>query len=165
MRVEVRRAHPKRVRIRPIRRVVARLLETEGSGQAEVSILLTDDATVRELNAAYRRQDKPTDVLSFSLRERGSREPRIGSTQPGPPVLGDVVVSLDTAERQAMARSLDLDYEVAHLALHGTLHLLGYDDATEEGLAVMEQKAKMILADDPDHRSRAAGEGPGDRRK
>ena len=148
MRVDVRNAHAKRIRIRPIRRVVQRLLEAEGAERAEVSILLADDAMVRDLNAAYRGQDSPTDVLAFCLKESESLEIHRAACPGEPDILGDVVVSVDTAERQAAARGVGLEHEVAHLALHGTLHLVGYDDSTDEGLALMEQKAGRILASD-----------------
>jgi len=74
---------------------------------------------MRGLNAAYRGKDKPTDVLSFELDERPDPS--------GPPLLGDVVISVDTAARQAAARGVPLDAEVRLLLVHGILHLLGYD--------------------------------------
>ncbi len=115
-------------------------------GQAEVSVLLTDDETVHRLNRSYRGHDKPTDVLSFSLREQGAGEPQYVKLGLETEALGDIVISVDTAEQQARAVGVSLEHEVTHLALHGALHLLGYTDDTEEGLALMEHKAGAIQA-------------------
>ena len=80
----------------------------------ELSILLTTDHAIRELNKTWRQQDQPTDVLSFPA-------------QAGTGLLGDVVISLDTARRQAAERSKPLSDELARLLAHGLLHLLGHD--------------------------------------
>lgn len=87
----------------------------------ELSILLTDDKEIQELNLAWRGKDKPTDVLSFpSLEGRGRNDP--------PPVsLGDIVISLETARRQAPRYSASFSAEILRLMIHGILHLLGYD--------------------------------------
>ncbi len=87
---------------------------------AELSILLTSDFEIHQLNHDYRNKDKPTDVLSFALREGEGRE-FAGD------MLGDIVISLETAERQAADRGITLTDEVLRLLIHGTLHLLGYD--------------------------------------
>lgn len=84
----------------------------------EVSIVFTTDSDIQALNKNYRAKDKPTDVLSFSLLE-GAPIP----TQS----LGDVVISLDTAERQAKVLGVPLDDELLRLLIHGLLHLIGYD--------------------------------------
>lgn len=97
----------------------------------EVSLALVDDEAMRELNRQYRGIDAPTDVLSFSQDEGPGPVP--GGTR----LLGDVVVSVDTAARQAKAAGHSLDTEACHLVIHGVLHLLGYDDVTPEGYAEM----------------------------
>lgn len=104
-------------------------LELEG---AELSVLLTDDAGIRVLNREHRGKDRPTDVLSFPMDE--------GAAGSQAPVLGDVVISLDTALRQAKARKRELIFEVRFLLAHGILHLLGFDHATPA------QKKKMGAA-------------------
>jgi len=86
----------------------------------ELSILLTDDPGIRTLNREWRRKDRPTDVLSFP-----AGEPPPGST--GPRHLGDVIVSLDTARRQARAHGRSLNDELDLYLAHGLLHLLGHD--------------------------------------
>jgi len=87
---------------------------------AELSVLLTDDAGIHELNREHRQKDKPTDVLAFAMDETVADPAGI---------LGDVVISLDTAERQARARQRSLIEEVRFLLAHGVLHLVGYDHA------------------------------------
>lgn len=86
---------------------------------AELSIALVGDDEMRSLNAAYRGRDEPTDVLSFELNERPDPN--------APPLLGDVVISVDTAARQAARRGVPLADEARALLVHGVLHLLGYD--------------------------------------
>jgi len=93
---------------------------------AEVSVLLTDDAEIQQLNRDYRGVDKPTDILSFGMREhRRAADP----LPPHPEVLGDLVVSLTTLRRQAEEREVDLEEELRYILAHGLLHLLGYDHA------------------------------------
>jgi probable rRNA maturation factor len=87
----------------------------------EVSVLLTGDAAVRALNRQFRRKDKPTDVLSFPTAEN------VGG------IAGDLVISLETALRQADERGHSLETEVKVLLLHGLLHLAGYDHETDDG--------------------------------
>lgn len=87
----------------------------------EVGVLLTGDDAVRELNRQFRRKDKPTDVLSFPAAENAAG------------IAGDLVISLETALRQAAERSHSLETEIKVLLLHGLLHLAGYDHETDEG--------------------------------
>jgi probable rRNA maturation factor len=99
------------------------------------------DEEIQGLNREHRGLDRPTDVLSFPQYEPGER-PVAGL----PAALGDVVISVDTAARQAAERGASLSAETAWLFAHSVLHLLGYDDDTEEGLATMIAKAKAALA-------------------
>lgn len=94
---------------------------------AELSIVLCDDATIHALNRDYRKKDKPTDVLAFAMRE-GPYAELAGD------MLGDVIVSIPTATRQAREKKVSLDREITMLVAHGLLHLLGHDhrDRTEE---------------------------------
>jgi len=143
----IRKAHPRRTSARLLRRAVKKTLAAEGIADrsVEVSMALVDDATIRGLNARYRGHDTPTDVLAFGMAQ--------DIALPGiPRMLGDVVISIDTALRQAHAGGRSLDEEVAHLAIHGVLHLLGYDDATHEAYAEMVRKGdavwRAVQADD-----------------
>jgi len=107
------------VRAAAVRRDAARclaLLDCDG----ELSVALVADAEMHALNRDWRGKDRPTDVLAFALREGADAEVHAG-------VLGDVVISLDTAARQAAARGAAPADEVRVLLVHGILHLLGYD--------------------------------------
>jgi probable rRNA maturation factor len=97
-----------------------RLLAWLDRPEAELSLVLVDDARMAELNATWRGRSGPTDVLSFSLLE-GAHAERRG------PLLGDVVIDLEQAQRQAQERASALDAELARLLVHGVLHLLGHD--------------------------------------
>jgi rRNA maturation RNase YbeY len=103
-----------------LRRRARRILAAVGRERAELSILLVDDAAIAALNQRYRGRARPTDVLAFSLLE-GDHADRRGA------LLGDVVIGIETAARQARARRRRLDDEVARLLVHGALHLVGYD--------------------------------------
>lgn len=126
-----------------LRQAARRVLASEGAAEAEVSILLTDDATVHALNRQYRDQDKPTDVLSFSQRDRSPDEPLLHAANAE--LLGDVVISVNMAERQALQHNVSLDGELALLVVHGILHLLGYDDSTDRGAEEMRRLERKAL--------------------
>jgi rRNA maturation RNase YbeY len=100
-------------------------------GSAELSVLLTDDEAIRKLNRDYRGKDKPTDVLSFAqfdeLAAGGDRRGGGADASRPPLPLGDIVISLDTATRQAAALAIATPSRLRTLLLHGLLHLLGYD--------------------------------------
>jgi probable rRNA maturation factor len=97
---------------------------------AEVSVLFVSDQRMRELNREYRSIDRATDVLAFALNDEPENETSEALTLD--PVLGDIVISLDTARRQAAERAATPADEIALLLLHGLLHLLGHDHAGAE---------------------------------
>ena len=103
----------------------------------ELSVVLTDDQTIQQLNRDYRGMDKPTDVLSFAQQEADG---------PASGVLGDLIISLETAQRQAQERDHSLASEVRILMVHGLLHLLGYDHITPEDRSEMAQAEQALLA-------------------
>ena len=110
------------------------LLRHEGVlNDPEVSLVFCDDPFVQALNAEYRGRNTPTDVLSFA--------------QDDPQTLGDIVISVPTAARQAEAAGWPLESEVALLIVHGLLHLLGYDDETEEGAWDMQRRTEAVLTE------------------
>lgn len=113
------------------------------SEAAEVSLTLVDDEQIHELNRDYRGVDRPTDVISFALEE-GDEPAIIGG--PAEMLLGEIVISMETAMRQAAEYGHSLEREVAFLALHGMLHLLGYDHMTQEDEKRMFDKQTEILA-------------------
>jgi probable rRNA maturation factor len=102
-------------------------------------VVLTDDRAIQQLNLQWRDKDKPTDVLSWPLYEIGEIE-RVESGE-----IGDVVISIETATRQAAARGWELSDELALLLVHGTLHLLGHEDDTEEGSNAMRTIEASLL--------------------
>ncbi|MEA5579936.1 rRNA maturation RNase YbeY [Nodularia harveyana UHCC-0300] len=109
----------------------------------EIGLRLTDDAEVQSLNAQYRDQDKPTDVLSFAALEVDF--PDIPEMVGAPLYLGDIVISINTAQRQAVQQGHTLPTELAWLAAHGLLHLLGWDHPDEEQLMQMIQQQVILL--------------------
>lgn len=130
------------------RRVLARMaLGKELDEDIEVGVLWVDDAYIRTLNREYRGKDCPTDVLSFAFREQIGEEPEIINDPFGEMLLGDIVVSLETAHRQAEEYGHTLEREVAFLVVHGMLHLLGFDHEGEDGRREMQGEEEKILAD------------------
>jgi probable rRNA maturation factor len=97
------------------------------------------------MNRAYRGYDKPTDVLSFAQQEAIGDAPPMPTVPGVPPVLGDIVISVETAARQAETHGVSLEDELALLTVHGLLHLLGYEDETEAGAARMREREQEIL--------------------
>lgn len=103
----------------------------------EISLLLTDDAAVRELNRSWRGYDKPTNVLSFP-----STMPSVGKARH----LGDIVLAYETVAREAREEGKPLAHHVTHLVVHGVLHLIGYDHETDEEADEMEAIEIAALA-------------------
>lgn len=111
--------------------------------ETEVSVLLTDNMYIQQLNCQYRAKDLPTDVLSFALNE--GEEPDI-IDGPDMNLLGDIIISLDMAKSQAREYGHSLEREVAYLTVHGMLHLLGYDHEAETDKSEMRQEEEHILS-------------------
>ncbi|UKO96018.1 rRNA maturation RNase YbeY [Nostoc sp. UHCC 0870] len=109
----------------------------------EIGLRLTDDAEIQELNAQYRQQNKPTDVLSFAALEVDF--PEVAEMSLAPLYLGDIVVSVNTAQRQAQQQEHSLSTEFAWLVAHGLLHLLGWDHPDEESLMEMLKQQVILL--------------------
>lgn len=119
-----------------------------GCPKAELSLTLTDDATIQELNKTWRGKDKPTDVLSFSqVEEVETRGVRVTNTA-HLRVLGDVVISVETAARQAPRYGNDLEGELTRLLVHGVLHLLGHDHVHggHQARIMKEEEARLLRA-------------------
>lgn len=115
---------------------LARPLPPMGS---ELSVLFTDDSHIRALNAEWRGKDKATNVLSFP-----AFAPRLEG--PVPPLLGDIVLAAETVKREAEAEKKPFQNHLAHLVLHGFLHLLGYDHETDGEAEEMESMERRVLA-------------------
>ena len=106
-------------------------------GDIEVGVALTDDAAVHELNRDWRGKDKPTNVLSF---------PAPPTTSPGPRPIGDIALAYETVARESMDEGKSLADHAAHLLVHGTLHLLGYDLESDSEAEIMEALEVEALA-------------------
>lgn len=110
----------------------------------EVSLRLTADPDMQALNAQYRQQDRATDVLAFAALEVNCPQPE-EMLSSEPLYLGDIVISIDTARRQAQQQGHPLKTELAWLAAHGFLHLLGWDHPDEESLIQMLDRQQTLL--------------------
>lgn len=127
-----------------VRRVVGAVLADRrvGPGRAaEIGVVLAGDAFVRRLNREHRRKDKPTNVLSFPIEDAHHAAP-----SGRPPMLGDIVLAFGTVRREARAEGKPFADHAAHLLVHGTLHLLGFDHMTPREAAAMEAHEVRILA-------------------
>ncbi|MEM9862394.1 MAG: rRNA maturation RNase YbeY [Myxococcota bacterium] len=121
-----------------VRRWAAAMLQAVGRPDAELSVLLCDDARIHELNRDYRGKDQATDVLAFALGE--------GEHVIDVDLLGDVVISVPTARRQASEHGQSLAAEVRTLLAHGLLHLLGYDHQTRDEYRRMMARQHVLVA-------------------
>lgn len=120
-------------------------LEYEGvDGEVEISISFVNDERIHEINKEYRNKDRATDVLSFPMEELGEGEIEIKGVDL-PRTLGDIIISIPTTKSQAEVYGHSFRRELGFLAVHGCLHLLGYDHMTEEEEKVMFTKQKEIL--------------------
>jgi probable rRNA maturation factor len=108
-------------------------------GEAALAVMLTDDAGIRTLNRNWRGIDKPTNVLSFpALQPRGAAD--------APRMLGDIAIAYETTRREADEEQKPFDHHLSHLAVHGFLHLVGYDHEKDEEAETMEELEREILS-------------------
>jgi probable rRNA maturation factor len=136
---------------RRVQTLCNRMLAALELEHAELSVLLTDDRTIHALNLEHRRKDRPTDVLAFALREDATVGPMSdcgpsAGLADGERCLGDIVISLDTAARQARGRRRPLLDEVRFLLAHGLLHLVGYDHDTKTHKRRMDRMTRRLVA-------------------
>ena len=127
-----------------IQRAVATAAETvnAGLGEAELAVMLTDDSGIRTLNLNWRGIDKPTNVLSFpALPPTGA-----GGPDDAPRMLGDIAIAYETTRREADDEQKPFDHHLSHLAVHGFLHLIGYDHEKDDDAEAMETLERGILA-------------------
>ena len=125
-----------------VRAAAEKVGELYGVENGEVSVTLTDNAYIHQLNRQYRQIDRPTDVLSFALNE--SVEPDI-ENGPDIDVLGDIILSVERAREQAADYGHSLRREIAFLTVHGMLHLLGYDHMEEADRLEMEKEQRYVM--------------------
>lgn len=127
-----------------IQRAIVAAAETVDAdvGEAEIAVMLTDDAGIRTLNSNWRGIDKPTNVLSFpALQPTGPRD-----EDDAPRMLGDIAIAYETMRREADEEQKPFDHHLSHLTVHGFLHLIGYDHETDEEAEEMETLEREILA-------------------
>lgn len=125
------------LRLGALKKIAAHILQVVGEAEAVLSLELVGDGRMRRLNRSYRHRDTTTDVLAFATREG-----------PGPPslLLGDIVISLPQAIRQAREHQQDLDHELVRLLIHGVLHLCGYDhERNEREARRMARRERAVL--------------------
>ncbi len=122
-----------------IRKKARVILDALGSPEAELSILLVDDAAIAQLNRQYLSRPGPTNVIAFAMREGEFAEI-------SPQLLGDVVISVDTAEREGAESGIALEDRLDELLVHGILHLFGYDHEKNNADArVMAEKSTVLM--------------------
>ncbi|MDP2948167.1 MAG: rRNA maturation RNase YbeY [Chloroflexota bacterium] len=145
-RIGVQIAPPFRSAVRApwLRAIARRVLAAESAGPAALGIAITDDVTVRDLNRRYLGLDEPTDVLSFGLSEESDTPFALPPGEAAP--LGEVIISYPTAVQQAEEEGHSVEAELAHLLVHGILHLLGYDHLEREGERAMRRREEEVLA-------------------
>ena len=127
-----------------VHRAIAAAAETVDAdvGDAELAVMLTDDAGIRTLNSNWRGIDKPTNVLSFpALQPTGPAGP-----DDAPRMLGDIAIAYQTTRTEADAEHKPFDHHLSHLAVHGFLHLIGYDHEKDDDAEAMEAIERQILA-------------------
>ena len=138
--IENRQARQK-IRKVLLRKVARKILSASGCPDSQLSILIVDDAMIQEINRDYLGKDRPTNVISFAMQEgEGS------GVQPD--LLGDVVISAETAERDALEAKTTFESELYFLLLHGILHLLGYDHerGTQDDADRMEAREREVFS-------------------
>ena len=129
IKVDIKDMQEIKVDRRFIRRIVRETLKKEGRG-GEVSLVLAGNEYIRELNRKYRSVDRSTDVLAFPMDEE---------------ILGDIVISVEKAQEQAIAYRQSFEGEMARLIIHGILHLLGHDDSSQDEPKKMHVRQEQIL--------------------
>ena len=134
---------PTGLRMQIRRACIAVLREEKFEGDSEVSVSFVDNEEIRKLNKEFRDIDSATDVLSFPLGENGEYDI---NPDTGAKLLGDVVISMERAQEQAMEYGHSFEREVCYLTVHSMLHLLGYDHMEPQEKAEMRMKEETVMA-------------------
>jgi probable rRNA maturation factor len=130
-----------KVNLPRVRKTLRKILESLGIEDKEISVLLVDDDGIREINREYLNRDHPTNVISFSMMEG-----EFGELNPS--ILGDIIISVETARRDALKEDIPFDDEIDYLLIHGLLHLLGYDhEGSQSEAEKMKEKEREIFFD------------------
>jgi probable rRNA maturation factor len=139
-RIQILNTTRKRLPLALLKTALNKMLENEAPSPTEMTVLLTHKEEVKRLNREFRGKDEFTDVLSFPAKPV-PQSARLRKRH----YLGDIAIAYEVAEEQAQSRGVPLSYELACLALHGALHLLGYHHETARSQKVMDQKMKSAL--------------------
>lgn len=125
--------------IKTVEKVLLKAIELEKLGTIEFTVIIVDNEYIHRLNRDYRNIDRPTDVITFALEDAKDM------TYENYRLLGDIYISIDKAKEQAISYGHSLKREICFLAVHGFLHLLGYDHMKEDEEKVMFDKQELIL--------------------
>ena len=128
--------------LKVMKKYLDKCLDTERVSNAEFSVIITDNKTIKDLNKKYRDIDKETDVISFALEDEKEENVYLEKR-----ILGDIYISIDKAKDQASEYGHSLTRELSFLAVHGLLHLLGYDHMNENDEKIMFSKQELILGE------------------
>lgn len=128
-----------------LKEVVKRVLRDEGFTSAEVSVAIVDDVAIHRINRDFLGHDYPTDVVSFVLNQEFP-DRAIGDRMQQRRIEGELVVSAETAVREAVTHGWSADDELLLYVVHGVLHLCGYDDLTDDARPIMRNRERQVLA-------------------
>jgi len=134
VRVEVRNIQSLPIKVGRLKQLADFVLKKEGVRDGYISIALVDDQRIKEINRVYAKIEKPTDVLSFDLSEKDY-------------FIGDIIISVETAQRKAKEVDWSLEKEVGLYLVHGILHLVGYDDQKKKDYLRMKKREEEIVRD------------------
>jgi probable rRNA maturation factor len=142
-------ANPTKISKDSISQKASRILSALAYEDHELSIVITDNEGIKEMNRTYRNIDRPTNVLAFPMLDQGGTDdvpfPGLKSGA-APPLLGDIVISMETAAQEASAAAITLDERTSQLMIHGILHLAGYDhEQGEDKARQMEEKSLELI--------------------
>ena len=139
MKILIDNQQTKRIPTDIIRQKTKQILSALGYDSHEVSLVITDNDQIQQLNKKYRKIDKPTNVLAFPMQEG-----QFGNITPG--LLGDIVISCETAQKEAKSANINLTERISQLLIHGILHLIGFDhEASESDAIKMKEKSLELL--------------------
>ena len=129
-----------------VKKAVLAAAKAVSTSPIELAIVLSNDSAIRALNRDWRGKNAPTNVLSFPVHGRPAGQRRAGKRSNRSPYIGDIVIAFETVAREAKAQDKPFGHHLAHLAIHGFLHLHGYDHENDREAQEMERLERKILA-------------------
>jgi len=128
-----------------IKKAISAAARAASTRPAELAIVLSNDSGIQALNRDWRGKDQPTNVLSFPAAPVRPARKGSGKSRVPAPYIGDIIIAYQTTAREAVAEAKPFDHHLAHLAVHGFLHLLGYDHENDRDAEIMERLERRIL--------------------